>query len=157
MAQPALGAQELFSTIAPQDQLGFYTDDAFRPKALVEFLGLSNVDVSHIVGISKNSVRYDASIPSEMLERLEEIANICNLVAHHFGGNVQKTALWFKTKNPLLGDIAPRDMIRFARCDKLRRFVIGALTDQSLNDKAARRASRARTSGARAHESAAPE
>jgi hypothetical protein len=138
--QTAEGA--LFSTVSTVDRLGLYADDAFRPKALTDFLGLSNADVSHIAGVSKKSVRYDAAIPKEMVERLEQIGNICNMVAQHFSGDPKKTALWFKTKNPMLGDIAPRDMIRFGRYDKLRRFVIGALGDQSRNDAAVRRESR---------------
>ena len=133
----------LFSTVSTADRLGLYADDTFRPKALTDFLGLSNADVSHIAGVSRKSVRYDGAIPKEMLERLEQIGNICNMVAQHFAGDPKKTALWFKTKNPMLGDIAPRDMIRFGRYDKLRRFVIGALVDQSQDESAKRRKSRA--------------
>lgn len=132
----------LFATVDRADRLGFYADQAFRPKALVDFLKLTNLDVSHIAGISKNSVRFDAAIPKEMLERLEEIGNICNLVAQHFAGDAAKTALWFKTKNPTLGNIAPRDMIRFGRYDKLRRYVIGALTDQAQDEAAKARETR---------------
>ncbi len=138
----------LFSTVSTVDRLGLYADDAFRPKALTDFLGLSNADVSHIAGVSKKSVRYDAAIPREMMERLEQIGNICNMVAQHFAGDATKTALWFKTKNPMLGDIAPRDMIRFGRYDKLRRFVIGALVDQSRNDAVKRRESRSERTAA---------
>ena len=146
MPEPLTGtASAVFATIAPDDGLGFYADTAFRPKAVVEFLDLSNADVSHIAGVSKKSVRYDEGVPKDMLERLELIANICNLVAHHFAGDANKTALWFKTKNPMLGDIAPRDMIRFGRYDKLRRFIVGALADQSRDDAAIWRAARAAT------------
>jgi hypothetical protein len=34
--------------------------------------------------------------------------------------------LWFKTRNPLLGDISPRDMIRLGRFERLRKFIINA-------------------------------
>jgi hypothetical protein len=138
----------LFSTVSTVDRLGLYVDDAFHPKVLTDFLGLSNADVSHIAGVSKKSVRYDAAIPKDMMERLEQIGNICNMVAQHFAGDPKKTALWFKTKNPMLGDIAPRDMIRFGRYDKLRRFVIGALVDQSRDDSAKQRQSRAERTAA---------
>jgi hypothetical protein len=37
--------------------------------------------------------------------------------------------LWFKTPNPLLGDIAPRDMIRIGRFKKLRQFILQALSE----------------------------
>jgi len=66
------------------------------------------------------SVRFDQKIPKEVLDRLKEIANICGLVAQFFGGDIAKTALWFKTVNPLLGNISPRDMIRYGRYEKLR-------------------------------------
>jgi hypothetical protein len=151
MTASALGTSPaVFSTVARQDGLGLYADDTFRPKALVEFLGLSNADVSHIAGVSKKSVRYDDGVPKEMLERLEQIGNVCNLVAHFFAGDAAKTALWFKTRNPMLGDIAPRDMIRFGRYDKLRRFIIGALADQSRDDAAVRRATRSSSATATA-------
>ena len=47
------------------------------------------------------------SLGEEVFERLEEIANICALVAQFFAGDTAKTALWFRTRNALLGDIAP--------------------------------------------------
>jgi hypothetical protein len=77
-----------------------------------------------------------------MLERLVQIASICNLVAQFFDGNAEKTALWFTTKNPMLGDMTPRDMIRFGRYDKLRRFVIGAIVDDQSDQKSMRQAQR---------------
>lgn len=132
----------LFANIASDDRLGLYREAVFQPKALVEFLKLNNNEVSQVSGIKKSSVRYDALIPAQMLERLEEIGNICNLVAAHFNGDARKTALWFKTKNPLLGDVSPRDMIRFGRYDRLRRFVISAIANQSRNDAAKERAQR---------------
>jgi hypothetical protein len=126
----------LFATLAPDDLLGFYEGGSFKPKSVAEFLTLKNSDVSRATAVSRNSVRYDDAIPQPMRERLTEIANICNLVARHFDGDRQKTALWFTIKNPMLGDISPRDMIRFGRYDKLRRFVVNALID----DQAVRRA-----------------
>jgi uncharacterized protein (DUF2384 family) len=51
-----------------------------------------------------------------------------NLVAQFFGDE-QKTVLWLKTPNPLLGDMTPRDMIRIGRFKKLRRFIQNALSE----------------------------
>lgn len=48
-----------------------------------------------------------------------------------FGGDAEKTALWFRTKNPMLGDVSPRDMIRLRRFDRLRRFINGAMADRA--------------------------
>jgi len=36
---------------------------------------------------------------------------------------------WFKARNPLLGDVSPRDMIRLGRYEKLRKFIISAMMD----------------------------
>lgn len=74
--------------------------------------------------------------PSE-LARVEagdcvaQIVTIFDLVAQTFDGDAEKTALWFRTKNPMLGDIAPRDMIRLGRFDRLRRFIIGAIAERA--------------------------
>ena len=77
--------------------------------------------------VSVASVRYDQLIPIVVRERLEEIASTINLVAKQFEGDLDKTAAWFKAKNPLLGDVSPRDMIRLGRYDRLRRFIINAM------------------------------
>jgi hypothetical protein len=140
--QSSSSASALFATVNRTDYLGFSGQEGFRPRALVDFLSLSNADVAHISGLSKNSVRYDSDIPKDMLERLEQIASICNLVAQFFDGSAEKTALWFTTKNPMLGDMTPRDMIRFGRYDKLRRFVIGAIVDDQSDQKSQRQAQR---------------
>ncbi len=117
----------LFRTVARQDPLGFWASEGFDSRKVTEFLSLSKPDIAKLSGVSISSVRFDQKIPKEVTERLLEIANICSLVAEHFGGNPQKTAMWFTTPNPLLGNISPRDMIRFGRYSRLRRFVIDAL------------------------------
>lgn len=128
-------ADTLFRTVS-DDHLGFWNDSEFRAKSVADFLELHNSDVAKITHVAKNSVRFDHEIPRDMRERLEEIANICNLVAQFYAGNAQKTALWFRTKNPMLGDISPRDMIRFGRYDKLRRFIIDAQSDRNADRRA---------------------
>ncbi len=126
-------ADTLFRTVSGADHLGFWNDTGFQAKSVADFLDLRNAEVAKIARIAKNSVRFDDEIPRDMRERLEEIANICNLVAQFFAGDAQKTVLWFRTKNPMLGDISPRDMIRFGRYDKLRRFVIDAQTGRDAD------------------------
>lgn len=125
----------LFKTVAERDSLQLGSD----ARKVVEFLNLRNDDVSKIVGVSPRSVRYDEMIPRPMLERLEEIASICNQVATFFDGNREKTALWFRTPNPMLGGVSPRDMLRFGRYDKLRRFVVSAIIDAEKDAAAAER------------------
>src|ERR1700756_2634198 len=114
----------LFDTVAQEDYLGFWADQTLNARKVVDFLDLDKRDVAKLAGVAPASVRFDQKIPKEVLERLQEIANICGLVAQFFAGDVAKTALWFKTANPLLGNIAPRDMIRYGRYEKLRRFVM---------------------------------
>jgi len=75
-------------------------------------LGLRREDVSRLASVSLKSVRYDDAIPEQVRERLEEIAITINMVAKFFDGDTDKTVTWFKARNPLLGDISPRDMIR---------------------------------------------
>lgn len=125
-------ANALFNTVGP-DYLQFWDKHDFKARSVVDFLDLKNPEIAKIGGVAKSSVRFDHEIPHELRERLEEIANICNLVARYFDGDPRKTALWFRTKNPVLGEISPRDMIRFGRYDKLRRFVVGAQMDREMD------------------------
>ena len=121
----------LFRTIPQHDYLQFWAGETFRPLRVVQFLELSKADVAKVAGVSKASVRFDQKIPKDVLDRFIEIANICGLVAQFFHGDTIKTSLWFKTKNPLLGGLSPRDMIRYGRYEKLRRFVMDALEENA--------------------------
>ena len=123
----AMAAQNIpiFNTIPSHNYLGLLGQNT--PKKVVNFLNLSTNDVSKAMGVSKKSVRYDEKIPRELAERLQEIAIVCELVAGYFDGDVQKTTLWFQVKNPALGGISPRDMIRFGRYQKLEKFIQNAL------------------------------
>jgi hypothetical protein len=121
----------LFRTVPEHDYLNFWPGSQFDPQHVVRFLELSKPDVAKIAGVAPSSVRFDQKIPRDVLERLTEIANVCGLVAQFFQGDVAKTSLWFRTKNPLLGNISPRDMIRYGRYEKLRRFVMDALEENA--------------------------
>lgn len=120
---PAFG---MFDTV-PDDLLNFGRGENFDPKRVSIFLNLKKADVSHLASVSVASVRYDRLIPVVVRDRLEEIASTINLVAKQFDGDPDKTIAWFKAKNPLLGDVSPRDMIRLGRYDRLRRFIINAM------------------------------
>jgi hypothetical protein len=121
----------LFRTVPQHDYLNFWPGSQFDPQRVVRFLELSKPDVAKIASVAPSSVRFDQKIPKDVLERLMEIANVGGLVAQFFQGDAAKTALWFRTKNPLLGNISPRDMIRYGRYDKLRRFVMEALEENA--------------------------
>jgi hypothetical protein len=116
---------QLFNTVSDEDYISYTTSGV---KQVVDFLHLHKNDVSKATGQKKESIRYDDRIPNELKERLEEIGNIINLTATFFSGDLKKTELWFKTSNPLLGDISPREMIRHGRYEKLRKFILNAIS-----------------------------
>src|SRR5881392_3427038 len=129
-------SRTLFATVPDKDYLGFWADQTLNAREVVDFLDLNKRDVAKLAGVASASVRFDQKIPKEVLDRLKEIANICGLVAQFFGGDIAKTALWFKTVNPLLGNISPRDMIRYGRYEKLRHFVMSALEENAAGQHA---------------------
>jgi hypothetical protein len=119
----------LFDTVPP-DLMGFGLGSSFNAKSVQSFLSLKKKEVSHIADVSPKSVRFDDAMPVPVRERLQEIANTINLVARFFGGDADKTGTWFKTRNPLLGDISPRDMICLGRFQRLRKFIWLAMGDK---------------------------
>lgn len=119
----------LFSTV-PNDFLQFGHGSSFDAKRVPVFLGLKKDDVSRLASVSVKSVRYDEAIPEQVRERLEEIASTINMVAQAFEGDADKTSAWFRARNPMLGDVSPRDMIRLGRYERLRKFIINALMEQ---------------------------
>lgn len=119
----------LFDTV-PEDLLHFGHGTTFDAKKAAQFLSLKKSDVGRIAAVAESSVRWDDNIPEAVQVRMEEIASTINLVAKQFSGDPEKTVAWFRARNPLLGDVSPRDMIRLGRYDRLRRFVIQAMTNQ---------------------------
>jgi hypothetical protein len=122
-------AAALFSTVPEHDYLQFWQAGRFQPQRVVRFLALSKEDVAQLAGVAVSSVRFDGKAPRDLTDRMSEIAATCTLVAQFFEGNAIKTGLWFKTANPVMGDVSPRDMIRQGRHEKLRRFVMDALRE----------------------------
>lgn len=116
----------LFDTV-PEDLMHFGQGDAFDAKRVSTFMDLKKADVSLLASVAESSVRYDHAIPAAVRDHLEDISVIVNLVAKHFEGDADKTMAWFKARNPLLGDVSPRDMVRLGKYDRLRRFIVQAL------------------------------
>ena len=112
----------VFDTVPSTNHLGLLGRQPDLRKT-ADFLSFKPEDIAKMTGVSKASVRYDSKIPAEVRERLMQIASICELVAQHFAGDPRRTALWFTVPNPLLGNIAPRDMIRLGRYHKVLRLV----------------------------------
>jgi hypothetical protein len=119
----------LFDTV-PEDILQFGHGTTFDAKKAAKFLSLKKADVGRIAAVAESSVRWDDNIPEAVQVRMEEIASTINLVAKQFSGNPEKTVAWFRARNSLLGDVSPRDMIRLGRYDRLRRFIIQAMSNQ---------------------------
>ena len=120
-------SSQLFSNIAKKDYLNFGYRDSFRSEEVARFLDFSPDDISKIARVKK-PLRLDR-LPLPVRERLEQIGNICNLVAEAFDGDVARAAMWFKTTNPMLGNTTPRDMIRLGRYNKLIQFILNALEE----------------------------
>lgn len=121
----------LFKTVPERDYLQFWQNDTFEPQRVARFLDLTKADVAKVANVASASVRFDQKTPKDVLDRFLQIANVCGLVAQFFNGDIVKTSLWFRTKNPLLGNLSPRDMIRYGRYEKLRRFVMDALDENA--------------------------
>ena len=122
----------LFATVPERDLLGFWANQTLNAQRVANFLSFNKREVARIADVSPASVRWDHKMPQEVLDHLTQIAVICTLVAQFFAGDVTKTQLWLQTKHPLLGNISPRDMVRFGRHEKLQRIVLDALAEQGL-------------------------
>jgi hypothetical protein len=124
-----MGGLALFETIPKEDYLSLFPSGDTDYEKVINLLDFRKKDVARASHISLHSVRYDPpKMPKELQDRIQEWAVALNLVAQFFGDE-QKTVLWFKTPNPLLGDIAPRDMIKIGRFKKLRQFILQALSE----------------------------
>lgn len=119
----------LFGTVADRDYLQFWQSGRFQPKRVVRFLALSKAELAALAAVAPSSVRFDEKIPRVVRDLLIELAATSELVAQFFDGNLAKTAVWFATTNPVLGDIAPQQMIRSGGHVGLRRFVMEAFAD----------------------------
>jgi hypothetical protein len=116
----------LFATVPQRDYFLFWQSGRFQPQRVARFLGFNKAEVAAIVRGAASSVRFDDKAPRALLERMSEIASLCTLVAEVFGGDATQSSLWFKTPNPQLESVSPREMILSGRCDELRRIVLEA-------------------------------
>jgi hypothetical protein len=113
----------LYTTVPQHMSDVLFSQGVADPRKAAAFLGFKTEDVATATGVPRKSVHLWASIPEEARARLTEIATICALVMEFFSGNIDKTHLWFTTRNPLLGNLSPREMIRLGLYRKVLRFV----------------------------------
>jgi hypothetical protein len=118
----------LFDSVPREDYLTLFPSGETDYQRTVGVLGFRKEDVAKASNVPVQSVRYDRKMPKALEDRVREWAVALALVAQYFKDG-QKTILWFKTPNPLLGNIAPREMIRIGRFNKLHRFIINALAE----------------------------
>lgn len=119
----------IFNSIPPSDDLGLFKKTG-KPDydKVKDILGYTNKDISVASGVPFGSIRFDGKVPTELTERVIEWATAIALV-HSFFKDQTKTMLWFKVPNPMLGDVAPRDMIKVGRFKKLLKFIQTALEE----------------------------
>jgi uncharacterized protein (DUF2384 family) len=63
-----------------------------------------------------------------LLENTDEYIRVYNLVNNFFNNDI-KANLFMKTKNPLLGNMSPVEMIIFGRTDKLIKVITSLIED----------------------------
>ena len=124
----------IFDTVPKKDYLSLFSGGRTDYKKVVRLLDFNKRDIAKASHVPLNSVRYDQKIPKELEQRLNEWATALAAVAQHFK-DAQKTVLWFKIPNPLLGNVAPREMLRVGRFNKLHRFILNALSENELPAK----------------------
>jgi hypothetical protein len=124
-------APSIFSTVPEKDYLKLFDGDEPNYQNLKKFTHFKNEEISKATGISPSTIRFDKNIPPELRDRCIEWGTLLNLVAGFFNGDAHKTALWFTVQNPLLGNMSPRDMIRFGRYKRLMAFVVNAIEENN--------------------------
>jgi len=120
---------DIFKVILQTDELGLFKNSG-KPNydRVKDILGFTKQDISIASGVPFGSIRFNGKVPAELTERVIEWATAIALV-HSFFKDETKTMLWFKVPNPMLGDVAPRDMIKVGRFTKLQKFIQTALEE----------------------------
>lgn len=119
----------LFGSVPDRDVFGIFQENLVPDsKKIADLLDYKKRDVARAVNVGEKSIRFDERMPKEVQDRIREWGVALNLVADHFQDK-DKTVLWFRTPNPMLGDVSPRDMIRMGRFKKLLRFIQTALQE----------------------------
>ena len=120
--------QTVFDSVPKEDPFHIFRGSRPDYQKVVDILNFGKEDVAKASNVPASSVRYDNKMPRELQERMLEWAITIQLVGQYFD-DLERTILWFRVPNPLLGGISPRDMIRVGRFKKLLRFIHTALEE----------------------------
>jgi hypothetical protein len=112
---------------SPKDCLRFGSGSSFEAEAVQLVLALTDEDVARMASAPLTFARHDVEVSELVRARLEDVGRAINLVACVFDGDVERTVAWFKTRNPMLGDVTPRDMIRLGRFERLSKYIAAAM------------------------------
>jgi hypothetical protein len=124
-----MSTASLFSSIPPTKASPFFEGAAPVGPQIVKFLDFKRKDVARSAKVSEAAVRYEQDRMSEVLRAwLIEVGTAIALVDNFFK-DTDKTELWFRTPNPLLGNITPIDMIRMGRQRKLLTVIQASLSE----------------------------
>ncbi len=75
---------------------------------------------SEIIDELKNSPEFTKEI-------IAEVESTIRHVEKFFDGDFAKTILWFNTKNPMLGDITPIELIQLGKYEKVKEFIASSM------------------------------
>jgi hypothetical protein len=123
-----MATQTIFDSIPTKDPFHFFNGSNPNFEKVKDVLELSKSEISKASHVPLDSVRYDDKMPQGLRERMTEWAIAFALVAGHFN-DLDKTILWFRVPNPLLGGISPKDMIKVGRFKKLLKFIQTSLDE----------------------------
>lgn len=125
-----MNTNALFDTVPGKkdDYLALLESGRLNYHRVIELLEFKKSEVAKAASVPIDSVRYDGKMPKELAERILEWSVALAAVGRYFKDS-GRAALWFKIPNPLLGNVAPRDMIRVGRFPKLLRFIQTALEE----------------------------
>jgi len=120
---------DIFRTVPSEDFIHMERRGNDKYNRIRDMFHFTNKDISMASGVPLEKVRLDSKMTKALKDRFMEWAILLNHVAGHFDGDLNKTAFWFTTKNPFLGNISPRDMIRTGRSYKLLKFILLTLEE----------------------------
>lgn len=123
-----MSQMQVFDSIPNEDPFHLFEGSQPNIEKVMDVLKFSKQDVAKASNVPVSSVRWDNKMPAELLERITEWAVAISLVSLYFK-DLDRTVLWFGVRNPLLGGISPRDMIRIGRFKKLLKFIHSAINE----------------------------